>query len=107
MRAFIAVALLALAGCVPKLVSKAMSGDAPAIKQLLLKNPSQETKNEALVEAVMAKHDEALGALLDGGADPDSKDELGNEALSIAIRKEDAVAVALLLAHKADLNAAA
>jgi len=96
-----------LAGCVPKIVAKAQSGDAAAIKQLLAAKPvSQDTKNEALVEAVMAKRDAAIGALLDGGADPAAKDELGAETLTIAIRKEDAVAVALLLSHKADVASA-
>lgn len=92
--------------CTPPLVIKAQNGDLDAIRALLAKNPEQAVKDEAFVEAVTGRHDEAAALLLDGGANVEAANEFHASALKIAVNKADAALVKLLLDRKARMNTA-
>ena len=103
---FLCIAGLGLPGCTPALVIRAQKGDLRGAKLLLAKPVDQETKDEALLESILAHHDEVVGLLLDNGANPEAKNELGASALALAVMRNESSSVQSLLEHKAQIATA-
>jgi len=89
------------------LIKAAVAGQAPVVKELLKLGANPEAtcgeQNEtALIKVMRAKgygerHYAALGALLEGGANPDAPDAKGETALAVAAKRRQYAAAKLLL----------
>jgi len=103
---FLLAACAVFSACTPALVVKAQNGDLAATRLLLSKPIDQETKDEAFIDAVMARHDDVAELLLDNGANVETKNDFRASALSAAARAGDVAGVKMLLDHKAKMSTA-
>lgn len=105
LRLFCLVILLPGVAAAQDLVSLAISGDMPALKDALPEGsqPDPQTLVKPLYFASQRGQDEVVSYLLSLGADPDSATDLGT-ALGIAARGDHTGIVAALLAAGADPN---